>query len=114
MRFCPRSAGGEDWRQKLDVQPGAVLANELKHNACKLAKWTSLILIVTVVFIEICFYMLSTFFHLKRFKSKKIVSITSNCHLSDCYLILFCETNLFSSYVNVNYVLDYAYVKNEF
>ena len=40
MRFCPRSAGGEDWRQKLDVQPGAVLANELKQNACKLAKWT--------------------------------------------------------------------------
>lgn len=35
-----RFAGGVDWRQKLDVQPGAVLANELKHNACKLAKWT--------------------------------------------------------------------------
>ena len=26
--------------QKLDVKPGAVLANELKHNACKLAKGT--------------------------------------------------------------------------
>jgi len=35
-----RHAGSVDWRQKLDVQPGAVLANELKHNACKLAKWT--------------------------------------------------------------------------
>ena len=35
-----RFSGGIDWRQKLDVQPGAVLANELKHNACKLAKWT--------------------------------------------------------------------------
>lgn len=33
-------SGNVDWRQKLDVQPGAVLANELKHNACKLAKWT--------------------------------------------------------------------------
>ncbi len=33
-------SGGVDWRQKLDVQRGAVLANELKNNACKLAKWT--------------------------------------------------------------------------
>ncbi|OTF69460.1 hypothetical protein BLA29_014160, partial [Euroglyphus maynei] len=32
--------GSIDWRQKLDVQRGAVLANELKNNACKLAKWT--------------------------------------------------------------------------
>ncbi|CAG2174227.1 unnamed protein product, partial [Oppiella nova] len=36
----PRVGGGIDWRQKLDVQRGAVLANELKNNSCKLAKWT--------------------------------------------------------------------------
>ena len=41
-----RYSGGVDWRQKLDVQPGAVLANELKHNACKLAKWTVQALLV--------------------------------------------------------------------
>lgn len=35
-----RFSGGIDWRQKLDVQRGAVLANELKNNSCKLAKWT--------------------------------------------------------------------------
>eukprot|EP00088_Acartia_fossae_P035904 TRINITY_DN3702_c0_g1_i2.p1 TRINITY_DN3702_c0_g1~~TRINITY_DN3702_c0_g1_i2.p1 ORF type:complete len:548 (-),score=137.59 TRINITY_DN3702_c0_g1_i2:328-1971(-) len=35
-----RYSGGVDWRQKLDTQGGAVLANELKNNACKLAKWT--------------------------------------------------------------------------
>lgn len=35
-----RCSGGVDWRQKLDTQRGAVLANELKNNACKLAKWT--------------------------------------------------------------------------
>lgn len=35
-----RFAGNVDWRQKLDSQRGAVLANELKHNSCKLAKWT--------------------------------------------------------------------------
>ena len=35
-----RFSGNIDWRQKLDVQRGAVLANELKHNACKLSKWT--------------------------------------------------------------------------
>lgn len=36
----PKASGGIDWRQKLDVQRGAVLANELKNNSCKLAKWT--------------------------------------------------------------------------
>jgi len=36
----PHYSGGIDWRQKLDVQRGAVLANELKNNSCKLAKWT--------------------------------------------------------------------------
>lgn len=36
----PRYSGGIDWRQKLDSQRGAVLANELKNNSCKLAKWT--------------------------------------------------------------------------
>jgi len=35
-----KHSGNVDWRQKLDVQRGAVLANELKNNACKLAKWT--------------------------------------------------------------------------
>merc|ERR1719494_1257796 len=29
-----------DWRQKLDSQIGSVLATELKHNSCKIAKWT--------------------------------------------------------------------------
>ena len=38
--FFSQHSGGVDWRQKLDVQRGAVLANELKNNACKLAKWT--------------------------------------------------------------------------
>ncbi|XP_046392789.1 eukaryotic translation initiation factor 3 subunit D isoform X1 [Ischnura elegans] len=33
-------SGGVEWRQKLDTQRGAVLANELRNNACKLAKWT--------------------------------------------------------------------------
>ncbi|CAO1421918.1 unnamed protein product [Diamesa serratosioi] len=33
-------ANGVDWRQKLDTQRGAVLANELRNNANKLAKWT--------------------------------------------------------------------------
>jgi len=33
-------SGGIDWRQKLESQRGAVLANELKNNSNKLAKWT--------------------------------------------------------------------------
>lgn len=36
----PKYSGLIDWRQKLDVQRGAVLANELKNNSCKLARWT--------------------------------------------------------------------------
>jgi translation initiation factor 3 subunit D len=32
--------GGVDWRMKLDSQRGAVLANELKNNSNKLARWT--------------------------------------------------------------------------
>lgn len=35
-----KAANGVEWRQKLDTQRGAVLANELRNNACKLAKWT--------------------------------------------------------------------------
>lgn len=34
-------AAGISWRQKLETQRGAVLANELKNNANKLAKWTA-------------------------------------------------------------------------
>ena len=30
---------GIDWRVKIDTQPGAVFANELKTNSCKLLKW---------------------------------------------------------------------------
>lgn len=33
-------ANGVEWRPRLDTQRGAVLANELRNNACKLAKWT--------------------------------------------------------------------------
>ena len=35
-----KMSGGIDWRQKLESQRGAVLANELKNNSNKLAKWT--------------------------------------------------------------------------
>ncbi|XP_050364132.1 eukaryotic translation initiation factor 3 subunit D-like [Argentina anserina] len=38
--FDPKYSG-VDWRQKLETQRGAVLANELKNNANKLAKWTA-------------------------------------------------------------------------
>lgn len=40
LPFNSQYSGGIDWRQKLDMQRGAVLANELRNNACKLAKWT--------------------------------------------------------------------------
>jgi len=39
--FDPKLSGNVDWRQKLESQPGAVLATEMKNNANKLARWTS-------------------------------------------------------------------------
>ncbi|ETW01026.1 hypothetical protein H310_06660 [Aphanomyces invadans] len=36
----PKLSGGIDWRKKIDSQRGALLANELKNNAPKLAQWT--------------------------------------------------------------------------
>jgi len=36
-----KSSGGVEWRQKIDAQRGAVLATELKNNACKLTRWTA-------------------------------------------------------------------------
>lgn len=36
-----RYSGGVNWRQKIDMQRGAVLATELKNNSCRLARWTA-------------------------------------------------------------------------
>ena len=36
-------ANGVEWRQKLDMQRGAVLANELRNNSCKLVKYMVLL-----------------------------------------------------------------------
>jgi translation initiation factor 3 subunit D len=37
----PKIGSGLDWRTKLDMQRGAVLAAELRNNGFKLAKWTT-------------------------------------------------------------------------
>ncbi|DAZ96637.1 TPA: hypothetical protein N0F65_005816 [Lagenidium giganteum] len=39
--YDPKLAGNIEWRKKIDSQRGAILANELKNNSCKLAKWTA-------------------------------------------------------------------------
>ncbi|TYZ67753.1 hypothetical protein PybrP1_012997 [[Pythium] brassicae (nom. inval.)] len=39
--YDPKLAGGIEWRKKIDSQRGAILANELKNNSCKLARWTA-------------------------------------------------------------------------
>ncbi|XP_006823996.1 eukaryotic translation initiation factor 3 subunit D isoform X2 [Saccoglossus kowalevskii] len=36
-----KASSAVDWRQKLDLQRGAILATELKNNSFKLAKWTT-------------------------------------------------------------------------
>lgn len=47
-----RHSGGIDWRQKLDQQKGAVLANELKSNNAKLGKWTVQAILAGVDYIK--------------------------------------------------------------
>jgi len=47
-----RYSGGIDWRQKLDQQKGAVLANELKSNNGKLGKWTTQAVLAGVDYIK--------------------------------------------------------------
>mmetsp|Transcript_32868 Transcript_32868/g.75164 ORF Transcript_32868/g.75164 Transcript_32868/m.75164 type:complete len:564 (-) Transcript_32868:43-1734(-) len=37
--FDPKAKDSVDWRQKLDSQPGAVLATQLKNNSNKLGRW---------------------------------------------------------------------------
>ncbi|WVQ70240.1 eukaryotic translation initiation factor 3 subunit D [Kwoniella botswanensis] len=41
--FDPRAQGGSgkplDWRKNLDTQKGAIVANEMKNNSAKLARW---------------------------------------------------------------------------
>jgi len=39
--FDSKLSGNVDWRQRLDQQAGAVLANEIKNNSCKIARWTA-------------------------------------------------------------------------
>jgi len=39
--FDSKLSGGVDWRQKLDTQPGAVLATETKNNMTKLSRWAA-------------------------------------------------------------------------
>lgn len=47
----------ENYRTKLDVQKGAVLATEIKNNNCKLAKWT-----IQVMFSLLCLNKIHTVF----------------------------------------------------
>lgn len=68
-----RYAGNVDWRQKLDTQRGAVLANELKHNACKLAKWTVQAMLVGSDIIKFGY-------------ANSVVT----CHISSCQAFGFC------------------------
>ncbi len=41
LLFNSQIGSGLDWRTKLDMQRGAVLAAELRNNGFKLAKWTT-------------------------------------------------------------------------
>jgi len=50
--YDPASTG-LDWRQKLDSQPGAVLATELKNNSYKLARWTAQALLAGANYIKL-------------------------------------------------------------
>ena len=38
--FDSKQFGNPDWRQKLDIQKGAVIATEIKSNSYKMSRWT--------------------------------------------------------------------------
>ena len=44
-----------DWRKKLESQPGAVLATEMKNNNCKLARWTAQAVMAGAKFMKIAY-----------------------------------------------------------
>jgi translation initiation factor 3 subunit D len=54
------AGGAFDWRKKLETQKGAVMATELKNNACKLSRWTMQSLLSGVDVMKIAFVSRST------------------------------------------------------
>jgi len=53
--YDSKLTGNVDWKQKLDNQRGAVMANELKNNAAKIARWTAQSLMAGVDAVKIGF-----------------------------------------------------------
>ncbi|KAE8689036.1 protein BRICK 1-like [Hibiscus syriacus] len=56
-----------DWRQKLEIQRGAILATELKNNANKLAKWTAQVILANAKLMRLrhvsIVYLMDHFIH---------------------------------------------------
>ena len=59
MNEFDSKVSGIEWRQKLESQRAAVLANELKNNRNKLARWTCQALLAGVDFMKVCTHTLS-------------------------------------------------------
>lgn len=51
----PKISGAQPWRSKIDSARGAVIATELKNNACKMGKWTAQSLVSGVDFMKLGF-----------------------------------------------------------
>ncbi|GBG31930.1 Eukaryotic translation initiation factor 3 subunit D [Hondaea fermentalgiana] len=51
----PKISGAAPWRSKIDSSRGAVIATELKNNACKMGKWTAQSLIAGADYMKIGF-----------------------------------------------------------
>ena len=54
--FDSKSHAAIDWRSKLDSQRGAVVATEMKNNACKLARWAIQSILADAAFMKIGYF----------------------------------------------------------
>lgn len=52
--------GSNEWKQRLDIQPGAVFAAELKKNSCKFAKWATSAIVSGVDIIKVGYVVRSS------------------------------------------------------
>lgn len=91
----PRNTG--DWRKKLESQPGAVLATEMKNNNCKLAKWTCQAIMASAKLIKIAYVARNnqrnnrehSIVQVSQFKPKEFAQ-QMQLHLENSWAILRC------------------------
>lgn len=93
--WSPKDTG--DWRKKLESQPGAVLATEMKNNNCKLAKWTAQAVMAGAKFMKIAYIARNnqrnnrehSIVQVSQFKPKEF-ALQMQLHLENSWAVLRC------------------------